>query len=310
MKNMMRREKFENLCVISKPIQYINMLNVPNIDRGQSKLIIIQNFLDYDKLLEFVQQKNQWLSVEVIETEDKALKYCYKHRKEYKNLYINADNGPHISAVFHLLWRKNIYLVDEGWGSYNNNLRKRFNPSRLLFCFLHWDWDSEMYLGSHPRVKAKYLYYPELHKKIIPGYNKELPLKKSFVDHIASEDFSVFSYTFGSEVVGRDIILYLTGWEIDEKVFSMIEGTESYTIAKPHPHRKDNSILKDKFDMVIEGNMAEFVVSDLVRKAKSILIYHHNSTSILYFQNHPKITLVNLCESEEFSRIANMIKDL
>lgn len=304
----MRKESFENLCVISKPIQYVNILNVPNINKSNSKLIIIQSFLDSDKLRDFVAKKGQWLSIELVESENKALKYSFKHRREYKNLYINYDNGPFTTIIFHLLWRKNIYLFDEGWGSYNNNLRKRFNPSRLVFSLLHWDWDSEMYLGSHPRVKGKYLYYPDMHKKIIPNFKKELKLKYSFVEHISKEDFSIFNYEFSDEVIGKDIILFLTGWEIDEEIYPLIENDKRYKICKPHPHRKDNSELKEKFDFVIEGYMAEFVILDLIQKANSILIYHHNSTSVIYFQNHPKINLVNMKESQEFTRIADMIK--
>ncbi len=300
------------ICIITKPLQYVNLLNIPHLDSSTSTLVMVKSFSNYQKLYDYLIAEGKWQKVMVANTMIEAIKYCYSNQKMYQSLYLNTDIGFKLSIYLFRIKINNIYLYDEGWGSYRSDIKRKYNKSRLLSVLLYKDKNAQYYIGSHPKVKGIYLYFPELHKQLLPYCNKQLGLKRDFLEHIKCGDFKIFDYTCLDSYKDKDILLYLSSWDIDSRIYEIIDNNSNQIrLAKLHPHILEGSINVENFDEIIDsGLMAEFVIKELISKARSLEIYHHNSTSVIYFQNHPKVKLINLTPSKKYEIISEEINKL
>ncbi len=302
-------EKTTSLCIVTKPLQYVNVLNIPNLDKSNSDLIIEKTFNTND-LYKWLLDKNEWRNITLVENYSTALKIARKNEANYTNLYTFWDCGIVYGYIINKIDIPNIYIYDEGWGSYRDNLKPKYDLKRFISCVIQRNLDADLYIGAHPKVKGLFLYRPDVHRILIPQYKKQLEFKYDFETLLKKEDLSVFSnYAPSVDIRNKDVLLFLSSHIVSPKIFPILEkiDQEVVKIVKPHPHIGDKTNLTNHFDEIVKPSlMAEFVIYKIIEQCNSLLILHQNSTSVIYFHNNPKVTITNITPDFHYERISKL----
>mgnify|MGYP000932168397 CR=1 FL=1 len=296
-----------SIYIISKPYQYFNVCNIE--DHSNKTLIIVNAFSGSEDLYLNIKNKSHyWDEVFFCNNYSEAFNLIYRISKNnlFRKLFIDGDYSLSMIKELQKLKNIDIFVFEEGLGSYTDNIRKVILKNKfkngnfkhklkwiLTTIYLKLKGHDDHH-GGFKGTKGIYVYNHELHKLNKPNFKKEiLSFKNSFLDHLRKfEDRKFISsdYSYLMEVVkDKKVLIYLTSWQVDSKIESIIEEYPYHVrILKPHPHIVDDKlrIIQDKFDFNISGgNMVEFLISDLIDVSKELIVVHNNSSALMHLKN-------------------------
>ncbi|GAB3421205.1 hypothetical protein [Niabella aquatica] len=299
-----------SVFVVSKPLQYFN---TTNIDDSNSKiLLIIDGFKEASTFFIQVQKKsNYWDEVLFFANSSKAFDWLFQNRNIIQTLYLDGDYSLSVLKVLRKLKNVDIYVYEEGVGTYENNLKmtttrnlvKNFTLFTRLkvyaFIFLYKLIGLKNFQGGNKFTKGIIVYNVERHKICVPEFRKKRKtFKVPFVEHLSTCVDRDILYTMNinllDKVRGRKVLLYLTSWTINPAISKVLDKHLGYiSIAKPHPHIKGEKRKKLEelgFNYISEGrDLVEFLLNDILLRCEELLVVHENTSALAYFKNNPKL---------------------
>lgn len=303
----------KSVFVISKPLQYFNATNIPDVN---DKIALISNsFKNADTFFEMVKKHSTyWDSVFLFNTNKEALQWLIDNKHNVDNIYLDADYGFSKHEILRKIKGKRIFVYEEGLGTYEPNLRlattknivKNFTPFTKikvkLFKYIYDVLGMKDHHGGNPHTEGLYLYDVARHKTAVPEFNKKrLSFKNSFVDHLVDFEDKFLLYKKDEELLkkthGRTVVLYLSSWSIHSEIKALLTNyPDAIKIAKPHPQIEASaytSFYNAGIDYIIQGeNMVEFLIYDLLLSSQNLIVVHHNSAALQYLRNNKKLNEV------------------
>lgn len=294
-----------NMYVCSKPLQYFNVLNLPR-DKAQKNILVIEDkFKDAYKFYESVKTyDDSWFEIYYKEDRSKILLLClFKYR--VINFYYYLDFMLRAALFLYAVPCKNIFIYEEGISAYRTDIFK--NTAAYKRKIRRFIGLSE-YAGFHSRVKGMYVYNKEKYLKTFSQLNKKkqpqpLPFNASFEQMLKNNiELSLKIFQFDAEhifadVQNKKVLLYITSWPLNNKALENINTNEyDYCIIKPHPHIRDLELpahWNNNKTIIIESViLAEFIIEVLIERNNRVDIYHHNSSAVMYLNQHSNINSV------------------
>jgi len=286
----------KDVYIVTKPIQYINVLNIES--NHKKVLLFVDSFINAKVIFEKIKKRNfYWDELHFFENIDVTFNWLIENKKNFDTLYIDSDVNHR--KEFSLLRNLNITVYEEGVGTYRKNQykprRKVLGSLFLLFLKIRGYKNRR---GGNKYTQNIIVYFPDFYKNYLNENKKNvIGFRKPFIEHLKScEEIDIFNQNINfSDLHNKNVLLYITDWEIDEKEMSIIKSTScEMKIIKPHPHLKQVSN-QDGFDMSIKGDMlAEILILRLIEVVSSLVIVSKYSTATIYFLNHPKIEIINV----------------
>ena len=288
--------EMNSIFLVTKPIQYFNVTNIE--DNNRKICIIINLFYNAERIYEEIKSKSDyWDEVYFFYFWKDAFKYIESNKMNVSNLYLDSDFGFQKNMHLRRLRSMNIFVYEEGVGSYKPYFRKRtvinyvINSLSRLCGF-------QNYLGGSKYTKGIYLYDISLHQKNSPHCLKErhtfLYQFREYLN-IFKDKAIVLPSNFGNimkMIRGNKVLIYLTSWNIAPEIEKILNNYPDYIkVLKPHPHLL-NKIEKQSsmFDIVLPGNtLIEFFIDEALKHGCDLLIIHHGSSALMYFKNEEHI---------------------
>lgn len=286
--------------VVTKPIQYINVLNIES--SNEKKLLIVNSFAGFESLCSHIMKTSSyWSQVICFESLNEAFEWLLNNRRNIQTLYIDSDINHW--REFFLLRKSNITVYEEGVGTYRH---KQYKPRRKIlgniYLFLLGIAGFKNRRGGNRYTKSLIVYFPEFYKQYLNERVKNvLAFRKPFVKHLYEcESQNIFGLNLDfSSLQAKVVGLYLTSWKVEDLEITRINQLVcDVKIIKPHPHIR-NIDIPNNFDIVISAHFpAELVILQLVKVVSELIIVSQFSSSAIYFINEPKIKIVNFPLSE------------
>lgn len=285
----MRKMKTE-IFICSKPLQYLNLLNViKTIDNNCRKvLIIIGYFANSEQFYRNVYEKtSDWDKVYYVK--NKYIAFLYLFLLSSINVYVEVDNSA-VLGVVRFIKRFNVFVFEEGIGTYLPHAQR---SETLLNSFYKLLGIGETYCTSK-YFKGLFLYKPEVYTKIMGKNGVPLiKMKYDFLDLVEERKeqlLAIFEIDIKNDVIwtikSKRILLYLTEWALDETILEQIEDNKDnydYVFIKPHPHNKVVSPLLSGYNVIATPIMAEVLIATILYNENELTVYHQGSTSVIYF---------------------------
>lgn len=272
--------------IITKPIQYLNATNIPD-EAKKKDCFIIKKFDKEPEFVLYLQNNNfHWNLIKSYKSRYEALIYIIRHKKKYAYLYLDSDYGIILTLFFFLLKNLNIYVYEEGIGSYryfipsvDNKLKNRIlSIIRNFIRCRNW-------LGGNYFTKGVFVYYPQVLMSLVPeAKNKSVKsFKEPLYTHIMKlNELEIFLNGINFEKYKKkNILLYITSWNIRDIQEYLKNYKSYYKILKPHPHIT-NIPKVTGFDEIIYFIPTEIIISKICSIARKIVILHEDSSSVLY----------------------------
>jgi len=300
----------KSVFLISKPLQYFNATNIP--DDNQKIALICNSFEGAANFYAKVKSLSQyWSEVLFFDSNLEGLSWIVKNRENLHNIYIDGDYSFSKRKFLKKLKTKNIFVYEEGLGTYTEklrtattkNIKKEFTAfSKIktkLVTFLYLLMGMKDHHGGSAFTKGIYVYDIEKHKACVAGFRKtRKSFRNSFTDHLKNFTDKSLLYNKDNALLrnsaGKQVVLYLTAWNIDDRITQILSGYNvSFKIAKPHPQINKNKyplLYNLGFDYISQGgNMVEFLIYDLLQTSSELIVIHHNSAALLYFKGEDKL---------------------
>lgn len=277
----------ESYFVVTKPLQYFNATNIA--DQALLKVcIIVDLFYKSEEFYQNIQSNKYWSRVLFFSTSLEAYSWLAKNIKGNDTLYIDSDYGLKKTLWLSKIKSKNIYVYEEGTGSYRNDLIKIGQPRKILRLLLRIIGIKE-HMGGGKYTKGIIIYDLGLHVERIPEYNKmRINFKTKFINHVTVIK-NHFSYQteknsgITAAVSSKKILLYLTSWEYNSKVDAVLASYPDHVkILKPHPHIK-NTPVKTNFKYTLSSDVfVELFILNIIDACEEIVVLHENSSAMQY----------------------------
>lgn len=295
--------------LITRPIQYVNVLNLP-FNISKSVLLIQNTFSTANSIYEIAQSDSKrWDRVIVFTTNSSIFKWLFHNRRNIESFTTYSDLGIRWYMLFNLMpTGTEINIYEEGLATYSYHHLSGLK--RVLYSILNKKRMSILYLGAFRRIHGIYVYDTMLHNQLIPdSYNKVYKFKYSLTELIKNEQLTLLQYNDEKLFQNQDVFLYLTNWEYNKEIENYLPDNPNYIkIIKPHPRLKIDDKIISKFNVLIEAKyLAEIVIAKLINEVNSIIIVHEGSTSMLHFIPNEKLT--EICLPSETSKSYYIIKE-
>ncbi len=297
--------------IITKPLQYINATNIP--DDSVKDCLLINYFANVDEFHQNVKQfSRNWNQILKFKNRYLALIYVLFRKRKYSKLFVDTDFAIVNRLILYTLYPVKIYVYEEGFGNYRKTIRLNNTIRQKTINF----FDSYLgynHLGGFNRTKGIYLYHPDIFLKLVsPNTKKQvLPFKTGFQQHltILPEISTLFPTQILQKIKGKDVLIYLTSWEINSKYIEIMQKYPDHIkILKPHPHIKNKTGIEKYFDITITNSLpAEILIAEIANNSNTLIIVHQTSSAMLYFQNIPNFKEYNL-SNNNFQNIFETIK--
>lgn len=290
-----------SICYVSKPLQYFNAVNI--VDENPKICLFINSFYNAIEIYNcIIEKSDHWERVILIENAKDAYVWMDKNQDQIENIYIDSDYGFIKNTWLFKLRKKNIFVYEEGIGSYINNMRNDGFFQKIIKAGLKLFGIGD-FIGGSRFTKGMVLYDHNKHQEIHPDYKKEkLKFSQSFADHLAS--FKELDLFINDEIIqiidhlkNKRVLIYLTSWVYKKEIEKyLVEFKDYVKILKPHPHLKDDfSILLNQYDYIIKNNvMIEFFLVRVMKIATELVVVHGNSTAVMYFEESDKLRMKNI----------------
>lgn len=279
-------EQMEVDCFIcSKPLQYLNVKNIPRNEGHKRVLVFIPNFVDGEDFVNKVRLYDKdWDEVVMVPTPLKSHLYILFHKCDV--LYWGYDMGTFEGLLYKIKKFKFVYY-EEGYGMYDTDIVVKGKFQRLVDNWL----GVSMYKGHSKFVSSAYCYKPDKFLSIVkptyPVYSFALDFMKilecsmSLFLHVSSGDIGWLA-----GIKEKKVVLYLTSWDINNKIVQDISSEDKnydLILIKPHPHIR-NFVIDFHNARIIRSNlMAEFVVLLLLKNNNRLTIFHEGSAAMQFF---------------------------
>ena len=287
--------------IVSKPLQYLNVINIDD-EVVRKTCLIVDNFYQAEVFFEKIKNQNYWSKVLFFVNAIDAYKWLKKKVNFKDYLFIDSDYGLQKMIWLSKIKSSNIYVYEEGRGSYRNDLIKSGPQNNLIKFFLKLLGLKE-YMGGGHYTKGIIIYNIEKHRKSIRNFrNERFQFKLSFLDHILTvhvkKSFNINStQPILQKLTNKKVFLYLTDFKYNYKINFLLTKYSDYTkILKPHPNQKDK-VDNNKFNFIIENSiLIELFIIESLKIADELVVVHENSSAIEYFREVKNLTLIDLLD--------------
>lgn len=277
--------------IITKPLQYINATNI--YDEQIKDCLLIKGFHDFDTFLDSTKKySTHWGSILIFDTRIKALLHILFRIRRYNKLFIHSDSNLSTRLLLLLLFTIKVFVYEEGYGNYRFlNKTRNYSFIKRHIKTLEFKLLGRDGFGSFIKTSGLYLYYPSVFYHLRPDFNKKIVLRfnTDFLSHINSlaEIKNLFPKELENQLIGQDVIIYLVSWNYNLKYKDYLSNYPNYIkILKPHPHRRIKNEIENDFDIKISNSLpAELLISTLINVARSIVIIHHGSSTLINIHN-------------------------
>lgn len=275
---MNKIKKLVNVVVISKPIQFVNILNyldneINNWNNVNYELYIVDSFWGAKELKNKVKNLNLFYNVYLIKSYWSLLPNLFF--KKIENLFIDSDIGFKNNLILLLAKAKSVFVYEEGIGT--TNKAHNFGPGNLF----------SSYLGESPFTDHLIVYNPEdvvskIERKVL---KIEKNLQEYILDNIEVMKRVMLNDNYDRRVdyLKGDVTVYFSAWSMD---VNFIKNHKGRLIVREHPHRigrqnKFNYVQLNKFFL---GEL-ELLDLSMNKNIKYITVYSHNSSIKKYLKN-------------------------
>lgn len=276
----------KNIFIVSKPLQFV----IATILREQ--LNAANNFffvIDNIGWSHFIKKRRNDYCECVFFDNHKA---AYKHLNRYDNydLYIDSDVGfyKYVQLAITKLFSnaENIFVYEEGIGSYRNNLYSGFK--RKIFEILKVG----VYFGGSYFVSGIYVCDPAKYINSTKSKKAVMVLNKTPYDFFVERAEDLISDYNLSGLIGNlrnmkgdECTLYLGGWDFDREAMEVLAESPAPRLFKPHPHcgSKNDFNHFSYCDILIDYSIpAELLLCILSGMYKNIKVLHHGTSAEWY----------------------------
>jgi hypothetical protein len=286
--------------VVTKPLQYINVLNINNSNSNGKILLLIDVFHNASSFFEEVNNSSKyWNKCYFFPNMQEAFNWLIANKDLIESLYIDSDINNR--KQFFKLRNLNIVVYEEGVGTYR---KRQYKPTKkllgnlYLLCLSIMGYKNRR--GGNKYTKKIIVYFPEFYKSYISERKKAIEsFNIPFNDHIkSSRVLEIFDFDINSsDYLNKTVALYLPGWDINKEgvnILNQLNCERRIIKQHPHPNPKTELNLLD-FDLVVSPDIpAEILILKLIEVAKKIFIISEFSSSTIYFYSNPKIKIINL----------------
>lgn len=293
----------KDVFIITKPLQYFNATNIKC--KNEKICLITDNFFNAENIFKKIKKESLiWDDVLFFKKWDEPYKWIIKNKDIVNYIFIDSDFGFQKNFYLKKIKPCNIYVYEEGIGTYNEYKGRKGIFSSLLNK-LYFIYGNQLYLGTSKYVDGIFLYNIEKYLKKIPHYNKELfYFQKPFCEHLETfSDANIFldqeTKILIQNLKNKKIVLYLSSWSEYSDINNKLSLYPNHLkIYKPHPHIKEtNNILKKYFDYILRGNiLIELFITQLISVCEELVVIHHGSSAIMYFNDSKKLKSILLNE--------------
>lgn len=276
--------------VVTKPLQYFN---VTNIEDGISHKVclIVDVFYKADDFFNNIENQNYWNEVLFFSNSYDAYKWLKKKTDYEDYLYIDSDYGLKKTIWLSRINTKNIFVYEEGIGSYRNDLITA-SHSNFLLIFLLKFIGIKQHLGGGRYTKGIIVYDLEKHELKIPEYKKiRKSFKREFTQHLSfiKNHFLYQAESFTDileSIKSKNILFYLTSWEYNTDVdIIMTQYPDHVKIIKPHPHIK-TKYTQANFDYILSNDVfVELFIINAIEVCSEVIVLHENSSAMQYLNS-------------------------
>lgn len=285
---MEKEDIVPDVYVCSKPLQYFNIKNIPEIDGHSSRKVLIVNpeFSNGREFIELVRVNDkEW--DEVIDMNGKCNYYNYLRTHKINFLFVENDASYKMS-LFMLVSKvkrtvHKLFVFEEGIGTYRGDLH--FGVDKLIRkLLLLGDHYGSSIFSDNVIVYEPNFYNTKHHS------NKAISFARSFVDGLKKNKSLLMSVCDSLppelDVRGKKILLYITNHSIDyDIVKKMVNEKDDYDLLfiKPHPHIKSLDCLPTDLTVIKTNLMVEYILFNLMESYNDVTVWHQASTSVVYF---------------------------
>ena len=300
-----------DLYICSKPLQYLNICNIPCSESVQQKKFLLVYGVFYDSVNftnNIRKYDSRWDRV-IFCSSNKWFLYVIRYR--VNNLFYSVDST--LVGLLHFIKRFNFYLYEEGAGTYTQLKIKKRN--RWLAAIL----GTGIVMGTSKYLKGIFVYHPEYYCEQIHPQCKVFKFKSAF-RQIIKEQSNLFlkisqsTFPKNIQVSNSKILLYLTDWDYQITVIERmlkLKKKFDFLFIKPHPQRKKEDMPRfDGIDIIYTSMMVEFLLQFWICNGNEITVMHHNSTAIIPFGG--EIQSINLDEktNESYDCVLRRLTEL
>ena len=305
-----------DIYICSKPLQYLNICNIPSLDGNNKKILIICNTfykasIFADNIREY---EKQWDKVVLVSGRNWAF-HVIRYRVE--KLFLGIDST--LVGVLHFVKRFKFYLYEEGAGIYNSNSNfLRIQDKYLLLARILGTGEI---MGKSHYLQGIFVYYPDYYiSRIHPScpvfsfvYSYRAMIKQKVRSFLSLYNLDVNNEPFFN-IYNSKILLYITDWEFDLSIINRMEEEKDnydYLFIKPHPHILKESIpIVKGINVLYTSLIVEIIIHIWLERGNKVTVYHQDSTAIIPFGN--EINSINLNESidSEYHQIIEELKKL
>ncbi len=292
--------------LVSKPIQYVNCLGVMKTKSSNVRnvLFILQNFNDSEESTRKINNSNiGWDSVISVVNRSEFISQI----KKLNPTRVYVDNDLHKFGRLLTTVNAKITVYEEGWGTYRESLNdvtsstlKNTFIRMLSFMGYFNDFHGGNVNTSEILVydKAKYAsVHPEI--KVLPFSETLSEVITTYFEHFKSV------FMFEEEIFEGSFYFLMTPNIINNQVLATLEKLSSLnkTYVKLHPNLKKLPIKNENLVCLKGTYPSEILIAKLLGNKKLIKIYHHNSSSVMYFKAQSELF-------ENYSRDPNQFNGL
>lgn len=290
--------------LVTKPLQYVNATNIE--DNRNKVLLLVDKFYESDKFYRALISNKYWDKVVFFPNDSnnndnilKAFDFLKKNAKYNDYIFLDNDQSLKKNVWISKLKCRNIYVYEEGVGSYRNDLSKQ-GRLKLLKIIMYKLTGLKHHSGGSKFVKGLYVYDINKHKnEVVNFHNERLCFKNNFTNHLKSiEHHFDFQLKEVLELIdlcrNKSIVLYLSSWTFDDNIYKILSEIDSdFRILKLHPHIQEKKNYP-KFDFVLSnGILVELFILKALESCKSVTVLHYNSSALQYI-DHPNLNEVIL----------------
>lgn len=286
----------KDVFVVTKPLQYLNVLNI--ISERQKVILVLDAFINSKDFFFKIENNNSnWSQLFYFDTMENLFRWLIKNKKQLHTLFIDSDLN--YRTEFSKLKKLNITVYEEGLGTYRKRQvipRRKFIGGIYLKLLSLIGYKNKRGGGKYTRNII--VYHPSFYKSYHSDNTKTIfSFKKPFLEHLEqSVNINVFSHNIDlKSCKGKKVLIYISSWEIDEEELNYVKSIScDIKILKPHPHIKEDTV-NDFFDLIFHGQIpVEFLIYELVKLSKKLIIVSKYSTSTIYFHNYSNVEIINL----------------
>lgn len=297
--------KSVDIFICTKPLQYINLCNIPTDESNSKILIIIDAFYKASEFSKYIENnEHQWSKVIFLKRINTFYK-IFRYRWLFFVLFYNVDKlyyslDSTVIGLLHFIKRFKFFLYEEGAGTYRKQrIQNKYKAIAKMFG------TSEI-MGFSKYIKGAFVYYPDYYKSQIapscPISRFTLSYRET-IRQMAKKFLCLYDLDSQNEeflkMKDSTILLYITDWEIQHSTISQMENLRNeydYLFIKPHPHIRIKNMPNILGVEVLYTNLiVEIIIDTWLKNNNRVTVLHQDSTAVTPFGN--EIKSINVSET-------------